>query len=142
MERLNRLLKLGGAQGETIRKAENSGNLNTSGTGVTGSKAGVSLLPVHGSLEETQARQTNPSMIRSNACDVVVVRIRLLLRVMQVLLALVENLYDDQGRSLGDLVAMNDLQVTYDMFSYGKELSNQGFDFESAPSVASQIKEK
>ena len=117
--------KAGGARGGTVRKAGNSGNLNTSGTGATGGKPTT----VHGRVEEMQARQANPNMIRSDglrrggSADTVKALSE------NGVSRIVENLYDDQGRSLSDLTAMNNLQAAYDVVNYATESMNNGIDW-------------
>ena len=127
----------GGKSGKVGSKANNAGNLNTDKSSGAGSKAnpvahaGVPTpdIPVHGRVEEMQARQANPNMVRSDGlrrgggADMVnsisgsgVTRS-------------IENLYDDQGRSLGDLVTMSNLQSAYDVVNYANEATENGIDW-------------
>lgn len=51
----------------------------------------------------------------------------------------VENLYDNQGRSLGDLFTMNDLQAAYDVVNYATEMQDQGVDWRSDKGLVNQF---
>ncbi|OUN47454.1 hypothetical protein B5G19_09695, partial [Enterococcus cecorum] len=51
----------------------------------------------------------------------------------------VENLYDDQGRSLSDLTAMNNLQAAYDVVNYANESMDNGIDWSQDKVLSRQV---
>lgn len=137
----------GGKSGNVGGKANNVGNLNTDKSSGAGSKAnpvahaGVPVpdIPVHGRVEEMQARQANPNMVRSDglrrggSADTVVAKSAAGVS------RTVENLYDDQGRSFGDLASMSDLQLAYDVVNYANESMENGIDWRQDKVVSRQV---
>lgn len=102
--------------------------------GKTGKSKGV-----HDRKAESQVRRSNPNSVRNDGLRVGGSNDLVQAKSQAGVGRTVENLYDSNGHSLGDLVTMNDLQHAYDMVSYGQELKDQGFNFAKAPSVANEI---
>lgn len=136
-----------GESGKSISKANNASNLNTGKSSGAGGKAnpvahaGVPVpdIPVHGRVEEVQARQANPNMIRSDglrrggSADVVKSLSE------NGVSRTIENLYDDQGRSLSDLTAMSNLQAAYDVVNYANESMDNGIDWRQDKVLSRQV---
>lgn len=95
--------------------------------------------PVHDRKSETQMRRANPNSVRNDGLRVGGTEDLVQAKSQAGVGRTIENLYDSNGHSLGDLVTMNDLQHAYDMVSYGQELKDKGFNFAKAPSIANEI---
>lgn len=102
--------------------------------GKTGKSKGV-----HDRKAEAQVRRSNPNTVRSDGLRVGGSEDLVQAKSQAGVGRMVENLYDSNGHSLGDLVAMNNLQHAYDMVSYGQELKDKGFNFAKSPSIANEI---
>lgn len=102
--------------------------------GKTGKSKGV-----HDRKAEAQVRRSNPNTVRNDGLRVGGPEDLVQAKSQAGVGRMVENLYDSNGHSLGDLVAMNNLQHAYDMVSYGQQLKEEGFNFAKAPSIANEI---
>lgn len=102
--------------------------------GKTGKSKGV-----HDRKAEAQVRRSNPNTVRNDGLRVGGSEDLVKAKSQAGVGRMVENLYDSNGHSLGDLVAMNNLQHAYDMVSYGQELKDKGFNFAKSLSIANDI---
>ena len=99
----------------------------------------VQVEPKYESKEEMQVRQANPNMIRSEGLrrggSADMVSDKSAAGVSRT----VENLYDDQGRSFGDLATMSNLQAAYDVVNYANESMENGIDYRQDKVVSRQV---
>lgn len=136
-----------GESGKSISKANNASNLNTGKSSGAGGKAnpvaraGVPVpdIPVHGRVEEVQARQANPSMVRSDGLRRGGSADTIFAKSAAGVSRTVENLYDDQGRSFGDLATMSNLQAAYDVVTYANESMENGIDWQQDKVLSQQV---